>query len=50
MPDWVVGLSTGCCCQSNICESLDDIRTAGFWRIEVCSHPRHLDYHNLELV
>ncbi|MBV8201553.1 MAG: sugar phosphate isomerase/epimerase [Acidobacteria bacterium] len=43
---WPLGLSTGCFFQSCILECLEPIRAAGFSRIEVCSFPRHLDYHD----
>jgi sugar phosphate isomerase/epimerase len=50
MSDWAVGLSTGCFCGSPILECLEDIRNAGFGRIEVCSRRGHLDYHDLDHV
>ena len=50
MSDWAVGLSTGCFFQTSIFECLEDIRNSGFGRIEICSFPAHLDYHNLECV
>jgi sugar phosphate isomerase/epimerase len=50
MSDWAVGLSTGCFWQTSIFDCLEDIRNSGFGRIEICSFPAHLDYHNLECV
>ncbi|WP_164100828.1 sugar phosphate isomerase/epimerase family protein [Candidatus Laterigemmans baculatus] len=46
MSDWAVGLSTGCFYRTSIFDCLDSIRNAGFGRIEVCSYPPHLDYHD----
>lgn len=43
---WPIGLSTGCFYQQNILEVLPEIRAVGFDKIEVCSYPKHLDYHN----
>jgi len=50
MSDWAIGLSTGCFCQTSIFEYLEDIRNSGFSRIEICSFPSHLDYHDVEQV
>jgi len=50
LSDWAVGLSTGCFWQTSIFECLEDIRNSGFGRIEICSNPCHLDYHNQESV
>ncbi len=50
MSDWAVGLSTGCFWQTSIFDCLEDIRNSGFGRIEICSFPAHLDYHDLALV
>lgn len=50
MTDWTIGLSTGCCWKRSIFDCLADIRDCGFDVIEVCSHPGHLDYHDLPLV
>jgi sugar phosphate isomerase/epimerase len=50
MSDWAVGLSTGCFWRTSILECLEDIRNAGFGRIEICSGRAHLDYHDPELV
>lgn len=46
MSDWAVGLSTGCFWQTSIFDCLRDIRDSGFDRIEICSSPAHLDYHD----
>jgi sugar phosphate isomerase/epimerase len=50
MSDWAVGLSTGCFWQTSIFDCLEDIRNSGFGRIEICSAPAHLDYHDVERV
>ena len=50
MSDWAVGLSTGCFWQTSIFDCLEDIRNSGFGRIEICSSPAHLDYHDVERV
>lgn len=50
MSDWAVGLSTGCFWQTSIFECLEDIRNAGFDRIEICTARAHLDYHDLDQV
>lgn len=50
MADWTIGLSTGCCWKAKIFDCLEDIRDCGFDLIEICSHPGHLDYHDLPLV
>jgi len=47
MTDWPVALSTGCFYQRSIFDILEPVRQAGFREIEVCSSPRHLDYHNV---
>lgn len=46
MKPWTIGLSTGCFYSRPILSVLDEIRASGFDSIEVCSFPRHLDYHN----
>ncbi|MFW6253313.1 MAG: sugar phosphate isomerase/epimerase family protein [Chitinivibrionales bacterium] len=46
MSDWAVGISTGCFYHSTIFSSLESIRRGGFCMLEVCSSPRHLDYHD----
>lgn len=50
MSDWAVGLSTGCFWETSIFDCLEDIRNSGFGRIEICSWPAHLDYHDPEKV
>ncbi len=50
MSDWAVGVSTGCFWQTSIFDCLEDIRNSGFGRIEICSWPAHLDYHDHERV
>lgn len=50
MSDWPIGLSTGCFYQISIFDVLDTIRDGGFNMLEICSFPRHLDYHNPEMV
>lgn len=50
MSDWAVGLSTGCFWQTSIFDCVEDIRNSGFGRIEICSYPKHLDYHDVDLV
>jgi sugar phosphate isomerase/epimerase len=43
-------VSTGCCWKESIFSCLESIKRAGFHQIEVCSHPGHLDYHDVGLV
>jgi len=50
MTDWPVGLSTGCFFQMSIFDVLEDIRNGGFSLIEICSFPKHLDYHDTNKV
>ena len=50
MFDWPVGISTGCFYHISIFDCLDDIKRSGFGVIEVSSSPKHLDYHNKDLV
>lgn len=50
MSDWAMGLSTGCFWQTSIFECLEDVRNSGFSRIEICSAPTHLDYHDVARV
>ena len=50
MINWRIGLSTGCFYNQNILESLPLIRESGFDMIEVCSSPKHLDYHDQNAV
>ncbi len=44
-PLWPIGLSTGCFYRRSIFTVLEEIRASGFQAIEVCSFPKHLDYH-----
>ena len=46
MSSWDTGLSTGCFYQTPILDCLESIERAGFKKIEICSLPRHLDYHD----
>lgn len=48
MTEWPVGFSTGCFYLRSIFDVLEDIRASGFREIEICSFPRHLDYHREE--
>lgn len=50
MTDWPVGISTGCFYNTSIFERLEDICHGGFLMVEVCSSPRHLDYHDRRAV
>ncbi len=50
MNDLPIGLSTGCFYQSRIVEVLEDIRNGGFSLLEICSFPKHLDYHDDDAV
>lgn len=50
MNQWPIGLSTGCFYQRSIFDVLDGIAESGFRQIEICSFPRHLDYHQHDLV
>jgi sugar phosphate isomerase/epimerase len=43
---WAIGLSTGCFYRHHILSVLEEIRASGFQTIEVCSFPKHLDYHH----
>lgn len=45
---WPIGLSTGCFYRHSIFTVLEEIRVSGFQAIEVCSFPKHLDYHKEE--
>lgn len=47
---WSVGLSTGCCWNASIIALLPVLRDYGFNKLEICSHPGHLDYHDGGLV
>jgi sugar phosphate isomerase/epimerase len=44
MPDWAVGISTGCFCDTPLVDVLEPIRASGFHQLEICSLPSHLDY------
>jgi sugar phosphate isomerase/epimerase len=46
MNEWPIALSTGCFYRQSIFDVLGAVRAAGFRQIEVCSFPKHLDYHN----
>lgn len=50
MIDWPIALSTGCFYQRSIFDVLKPVHDAGFREIEVCSSPRHLDFHNVDEV
>ncbi|HEY1084099.1 MAG TPA: sugar phosphate isomerase/epimerase family protein [Prosthecobacter sp.] len=50
MNQWPIGLSTGCFYQRSIFEVLDGISESGFRQIEICSFPKHLDYHQHDQV
>lgn len=50
MSDWPIGISTGCFYQSDILDILEVVRDGGFSLIEICSFPKHLDYHDREKV
>ena len=50
MPDWPIGFSTGCFFKRSIFDVLDAVHASGFREIEVCSFPKHLDYHNEDAV
>jgi sugar phosphate isomerase/epimerase len=41
---WPIGISTGSFYTHNLFEILEPIRSRGFRHLEICSHPRHLDY------
>lgn len=50
MTAWPIGLSTGCFYRRSIFDCLELIRESGFSMIEVCSSPKHLDYHDMDAV
>jgi sugar phosphate isomerase/epimerase len=50
MNPWPIGLSTGCFSHRNLFDVLEPIHTAGFRELEICSLPKHLDYHLTEEV
>jgi sugar phosphate isomerase/epimerase len=43
---WPIGLSTGCFYYRSFFDIIDAVQASGFRQIEICSYPRHLDYHN----
>jgi sugar phosphate isomerase/epimerase len=43
---WPIGISTGCFYRRSIFSVLEEIHASGFREIEICSFPKHLDYHN----
>ncbi|HYF37466.1 MAG TPA: sugar phosphate isomerase/epimerase family protein [Prosthecobacter sp.] len=45
MNQWPIGLSTGCFYYRSFFDVIDAIHASGFRQIEICSFPRHLDYH-----
>ncbi len=47
MSDWPIGLSTGCFYRESLFDCLETLRNGGFSLVEICSFPRHLDYHDL---
>jgi sugar phosphate isomerase/epimerase len=50
MSDWPIGFSTGSFYHTSIFDVLENIRNGGFTMIEICSVPKHLDYHDLKKV
>jgi sugar phosphate isomerase/epimerase len=46
MGEWPIGISTGCFARTPIASCLETIRASGFHLLEICSFPRHLDYHD----
>lgn len=48
MTPWPIGISTGCFYYRSIFDVLESIRDSGFVELEICSFPRHLDYHREE--
>lgn len=50
MSDWPIGISTGCFYQSSILDILEIVRDGGFTLIEICSFPKHLDYHDRDKI
>ena len=50
MSDWPIGISTGCFYNTNILDILEIVRDGGFSMIEICSFPKHLDYHDRDKV
>ena len=50
MSDWPIGLSTGCFYRTDVFEVLEPIRDGGFSMLEISSAPRHLDFHDREVL
>jgi sugar phosphate isomerase/epimerase len=50
MTPWPIGLSTGCFYSRRFVDVIDAIGSSGFEAVEVCSFPKHLDYHDLGAV
>ena len=50
MSHWRIGLSTGCFYNQSMLDCLPRIRESGFSTVEVCSSPRHLDFHDRRAV
>lgn len=50
MSDWPIGLSTGCFYRESIFDCLETLRDGGFTLLEICSFPKHLDYHDVAMV
>lgn len=50
MSPWTCGISTGCFYQTHFTAALPHIQAAGFSFVEICSFPRHLDYHDPEQI
>ncbi|MEZ6120004.1 MAG: sugar phosphate isomerase/epimerase family protein [Pirellulaceae bacterium] len=50
MKDFPFGISTGCFYRQSIFDCLRPIQSAGFSRLEICSFPDHLDYHDHQRV
>jgi sugar phosphate isomerase/epimerase len=48
MIEWPIALSTGCFYRRSFFDVIEAVRDAGFHQIEVCSFPKHLDYHNVD--
>lgn len=50
MIEWPIALSTGCFYSRSFFDVLDAVHASGFRLLEICSFPRHLDYHNHDLM
>ncbi|MBD3378980.1 MAG: TIM barrel protein [Candidatus Omnitrophica bacterium] len=48
MESLVVALSTGCFYKESFFDVLEEVKHAGFSSVEVCSFPRHLDFHDMD--